>query len=267
MVYHSMPILGKHFPDWHPITNKATLKQMTTSRIPAEPVLSKGQEVAEQLRDLIAQQKLAPGERLRERDLAAQLSVSRTPMREALRLLAAEGLVEIHTNRGAIVANPGYEEIEDLLRLLGTLEGLAGEQAAERATDAEIADVNALHMDMKTAFEQEDRLSYYKLNQAIHHAIVAASKNAALIDTHAKVNARLFWVRYASNKMTARWTNAMESHSEILDALTQRDGARLSATLVTHMQTAWKNVRIQLRDNVTPIANATDKRQGNGTVL
>ena len=143
MVYHSIPILGKHFPDWHPITNKATLKQMTTSRIPAEPVLSKGQEVAEQLRDLIAQQKLAPGERLRERDLAAQLSVSRTPMREALRLLAAEGLVEIHTNRGAIVANPGYEEIEDLLRLLGTLEGLAGEQAAERATDAEIVDVNA----------------------------------------------------------------------------------------------------------------------------
>jgi DNA-binding GntR family transcriptional regulator len=212
----------------------------------SDSTLTMGQAVAVKLRDLIAQQALQPGERVVERDLAARLAVSRTPMREALRILAAEGLVEIHANRGAIVADPSAEEIHDLLAVLGVLEGLAGEQAAERATDPDIAEVRALHFEMLAAFERKDRLAYYKCNQAIHLAIVAASKNSALIETHARTNARLYRVRFVSNDRDEPWSVAIQGHKDILEAFAARDGERLSGNLRGHQRTAWSNVRGQL---------------------
>lgn len=206
----------------------------------AEPPLT--ERVTARLRDLIVQDELKPGERIRERELAERLAVSRTPLREALKGLAAEGLVELSPNRSATVANPEPQEIRDLLEVLGGIEGLAGELAAARAGEDEIAEIRALHHEMLAAYSRKDRLAYFKANQAIHGAIVAAGANPALVDVHRRLNARLYRVRYRSNLRNTRWHTAIEEHEAILEALEARDSRRLADTMRAHLGSTWAKV-------------------------
>ncbi len=200
------------------------------------------QQVAARLRDLIVQDELKPGERIRERDLAERLAVSRTPLREALKVLATEGLLELSPNRGAVVADPNLEEIRDLLELLGGIEALAGELAATRASNEEIGEIRALHYEMLAAYARKDRLGYFKANQAIHAAIVAACGNAAIADAHKRINARLYRVRCRSNLRSNRWHTAIDEHSSILEALEARDSEKLSSILRAHLGSTWDKV-------------------------
>lgn len=196
-------------------------------------------QVADAVRDMIIQDEIRAGERIRERDLAQRLQVSRTPLRESLKILAAEGLVELLPNRGAVVSNPTAEEIHDMLRVLGVLEALAGELACARASDAELAEVKALHFEMLAAYARQDRLGYFKVNQRIHRAIVMASGNRSLMATHQRINAQLYRVRYRSNLVNTRWHTAIEEHEVILQQLLARDAAALAATLRGHLGSTW----------------------------
>ena len=207
---------------------------------PGEPLTK---SVTNRLRDMIAQDELPAGERIRERALAETLQVSRTPLREALKILATEGLVELFPNRGAVVAKPDPAEVQDLLQVLGVLEALGGELACARASDRDIAEVQALHYEMLAAYARKDRLAYFKVNQQIHKAIVAISGNASLIETHGRINARLYRVRYRSNSRNTKWDVAIEEHEAILTALRARDGAALSQILRSHLGSTWANVR------------------------
>ena len=213
--------------------------QAESHRIPEPPL---AERVAARLRDLIVQDELKPGERIRERELAESLSVSRTPLREALKGLAAEGLVELSPNRSATVANPQPRAIRDLLEVLGGIEALAGELAATRARDEEIAEIRALHHEMLAAYARKDRLGYFKVNQSIHGAIVSAAANPALEDVHRRINARLYRVRYRSNLRNTRWHTAIEEHESILAALEARDAPRLAATMRAHLGSTWAKV-------------------------
>ena len=212
----------------------------TERRQATQPPLN--ERVAARLRDLIVQDVLKPGERIRERELAERLAVSRTPLREALKELAAEGLVEHSPNRGATVAAPGPDEIRDLLEVLGGIEGLAGELAAKRASPDELAEIRALHHEMLAAYARKDRLAYFKANQAVHGAIVAAAANPALADVHRRLNARLYRARYRSNLRNTRWHTAIAEHETILEALEARDAARLAAVMRDHLGSTWAKV-------------------------
>ncbi len=217
------------------------------------------QRVAANLRDMIVQDILPPGARVRERTLAQELDVSRTPMREALRILATERLVELLPNRGAVVADPSADEVHNLLSVLGVLESLAGEQAAANATNAEIEEINALHYEMLASFKRRDRLTYFKLNQAIHRGIVAASHNDALVELHAQVNARLYRVRYQSNLNNTKWHTAITEHDSILQALLDRDGPRLAHIMRGHLASTWRNVGDSIFRSEEPAAASPAK--------
>ena len=201
--------------------------------------LSLTDQVAAKIRDMIVEDRLTPGERIRERQLAEELNVSRTPLREALKVLENEKLVEIWTNRGAVVADPAPKDIRDLLRVLGALEALGGRLAAELADDAEIAEIRALHYEMLAAFARKDRLAYFKLNQRIHKGIIALSRNASLIETHDQINARVYRARYRSNKRNRLWPQAVREHEDIIGALEARDGDQLEKLLRTHLEATW----------------------------
>ncbi len=214
----------------------------TPSNVTRMPLTS---QVAATIRDMIVEDRLKPGERIRERQLAEELQVSRTPLREALKILESEKLVEIWPNRGAVVADPAPEDVRDLLQLLGALEGLGGRLACHVATDAEIAEIRALHYEMLAAFARQDRLTYFKLNQRIHKSILAASRNAALIETHNQINARVYRARYRSNKQNALWPNAVNEHEKIIAALEARDGDTLEGLLKSHLDSTWTKVRVE----------------------
>jgi len=199
-------------------------------------------QVATTIRDMIVQDKFKPGERIRERQLSKELNVSRTPLREALKILAGERLIDILPNRGAVVADPAPDEVRELLQVLGALEALGGRLAAECATDQEISEIRALHFEMLAAYSRKDRLTYFKLNQMIHKSIVAASRNAVLIEAHDQFNARVYRVRYRSNQRNALWHEAIHQHETIIEALESRDGTLLAQRLSSHLGNTWTKV-------------------------
>jgi DNA-binding GntR family transcriptional regulator len=211
----------------------------------SEPL--KPERVAGLIREKILVDQLQPGMPIRERTLAEELKVSRTPLREALKILAGEGLVELSPRRGATVADPSEEELRQLLKLLGCLEGFAGVLACENAGVEEKRELRALHYEMLAAYTRGDRLGYFHLNQEIHRALVALSRNAALIEHHRLVNARVYRIRYLSNLRAERWEKAIDEHEKMLDALESRDGERLRAILESHVLRAFEQMLILSR--------------------
>ena len=193
------------------------------------------QQVAARIRDMIIQDRLVPGEWIREQAIADKLSVSRTPLREALKMLELEGLIQLLPNRGAVVTELTVEEVKEKLEVLAVLESLAGKLACRNAANSELAEIRALHYEMLACFSRENRLEYFKLNQRIHLAIVAASGNKTLIETHARINAQLYRVRFQSNLQNELWSTAVDEHEEMLSALEARNSEALGVCLLNHL--------------------------------
>ena len=192
--------------------------------------------VTVRLRDMIIEGLLAPGTRLNERVLCEQLMVSRTPLREAFKVLAGEGLIELLPNRGAQVAEMSVADIEQTFEVLGALEALSGQLACERITDAEVTEIRALHYEMQAAHARRDLAAYYKINHEIHDRINASARNAVLTTTYLHLNARIQNLRFRSNFNQDKWDAAVRQHSEMLNALEKRDGATLRTILQEHLQ-------------------------------
>jgi len=201
---------------------------------------------AERLRELIIEGVLAPGAHLNERLLCAQLGVSRTPLREALRTLAGEGIVELLPNRGAVVATLGRADVEHAFELMGALEALNGELAARRATDAEIAEVRALHFEMLAAHTRRDLPAYYRLNREVHLRLADCARNPLLHETWQRLNRRLQALRFRSNLNRDKWDAAVDEHGQMVEALAARDGDRLAALLRRHLANKRAIVLAQL---------------------
>lgn len=210
--------------------------------------------VIEHLRRFIVEGILKPGTKLNERELCETLGISRTPLREALKVLEVEGLIEISPNRGASVSKMSEAEVCELFELLSGLEAFAGELACERITEAEIVEIKALHFAMLACREQDDLAGYYSRNQAIHDRISQAARNDALRQSYLGANRRVQALRYRSNLQRPKWDRAIEDHSEMLEALDARDGARLSRILRRHL--------LAKRDAVLRIESDIDAAQG-----
>jgi DNA-binding GntR family transcriptional regulator len=177
-----------------------------------------------------------PGQKIPEQELCVRFGVSRTPMREALKVLAAEGLLQLLPNRGAIVARISPEEIEELFPIMGSLEALAGELACARMSDRRIAEVRAMHDRMVRHFERNEYLPYAKLNKAIHDSFFEAAGNAALTTLYNTLMVRIHSVRFVARKSPARWQEAIDDHVKMIEALEARNGDRLSALLREHLR-------------------------------
>jgi len=204
-------------------------------------------QVTQRLRQLLVEGQIAPGAKLNERELCEQMKVSRTPLREAIKTLAAEGLVELLPNRGAIAVQLGEADILNTFEVMAGLEGLSGELAAQRITPAELSEIEALHYEMKAAYTRRDLSAYYRLNAAIHRAINAAARNPVLTATYTQVNARLQALRFRSNQDGEKWARAMQEHDRMVAALQTRNGAALRAELIAHLGHKRDVVLEQLR--------------------
>ena len=192
-------------------------------------------EVVTSLRDLIIQGELAPGVKLNERVLCERLRTSRTPVREALKYLASEGLVELQPNRGAIVTPITATTVREMFEVLGALEALAGELACRNASDADIAEIRALHYEMLAHHARGELAEYFRCNQEIHLRLVKSAGNAALSNAYRGLNGHVRRARYMANLSRERWDHAVEEHERILDAVTRRDSALLPGLLRSHL--------------------------------
>ena len=193
-------------------------------------------EVAGRLRALIQAGELKPQERLNEGKLAARFGISRTPLREAIKILATEGLLDLLPNRGARVAIISNSEIEEMAEVIAGLEATAGELACRVGTDAEIAQIFALHEHMKQAYKAEDAPNYFDYNRQIHEGILAASHNNTLQSIYTTLSGRVQRARYAAHKTPGQWKKAMADHEQMVKLLRKRDGEALGRLLREHVR-------------------------------
>src|SRR5690349_5348172 len=195
-------------------------------------------EILLRLRDYVVEGNIPEGTRVPERQLCEMLGISRTPLREALKVLAAEGLIELLPNRGARVRQLSQRDLEELFDVMGGLESLAGRLACEHISDAEIAEIERLHYEMYGHYLHRDMHSYFQVNQRIHERIVDASRNETLRGAYANFAGRIRRVRYSANfaRKRQRWGEAMREHEAILDALRRRAGSELSDILFHHLR-------------------------------
>jgi DNA-binding GntR family transcriptional regulator len=213
------------------------------------------QQVGARLRQLIVEGIIPPGGKLNERALAEQLRVSRTPLREAIKMLAAEGLVELLPNRGAVAAQLTAADVADTFEVIAGLEGQSGELAARRITDAEVSEIRALHFEMLAAHTRRDLPTYYRLNATIHNHINAAARNPVLTQTYRNVNARLQALRFRSNFDEAKWLLAVQQHSRMIELLDARDGAGLRTLLIAHLEHKRDAVLGQMANATSAVAS------------
>lgn len=204
---------------------------------------SLAERVADELRDLVLLEKLAPGSTIPERETAEALGVSRTPLRESLRILAAEGLVDIAPNRAPRVANPTLDELASLLEVLGSLESLAGELACLNASDEAINNLTNLEQEMQDKSDSSEPLAFFQLDMQFHHQIIMASGNEPLMQVHQTFNARLWRARFISSRQRVNRPGTLKQHRNIVKALQKRDADRCSNALKAHLQAGFKNIQ------------------------
>jgi DNA-binding GntR family transcriptional regulator len=214
-----------------------------------EPILrpSLHDQLRERLRTLIIEGELEPDSRIDEKALCERFGVSRTPLREVLKVLATEGLVTLLPNRGARVAGFDMADLTEAFPVMGALEALAGKIAAANATEAEIAAIEALHNAMHVAYGERDLRRYFDLNQQIHAAILSCTRNATLAQLYEQISAKVRRARFSANLSDARWAEAIAEHDQILAALKGRDGAVLAQVLQLHLDHKFKAVTEALR--------------------
>ena len=213
-----------------------------SGQIPARPSLRL--EAAKKLRDLILLEELPPGTAVPERDLAEAMGISRTPLKDALRILEAEGLIKYGPTGRPQVADPSLEEIEKNFQVLAALEGLAGSLACKFATDDQIKEILALEKSMQSLPKKAyGTLEFYRLDMGFHALIAESTGNEPLIMSHSQYMARLFRVRSIPSLRKERRENTLAEHTNIAVALRKRDKRASSSNLRKHTDSTLRNIR------------------------
>lgn len=205
-------------------------------------------ELADRLRHMIVEGELAPGEKLAEKELCEQFGVSRTPLREAMKVLATEGLLRLTPNRGCTVAKLTLADLDEAFPVMGALEALSGELACRHITDTQLARIEDLHARMLRKYEAGALSDYFKLNEQIHQAILEAARNPTLAQMQLGLSGRVRRARYMANMSPARWRQAVAEHEEILAALKAREGKRLAVLLKEHLANKLETVKDALTE-------------------
>jgi DNA-binding GntR family transcriptional regulator len=219
--------------------------------------------VTDALRDMIVSGELLPGKKVQEHALCIRFGISRTPLREALKVLASEGLVQLMPRRGAFVAEITQTEIEELFPIMAALEALAAEAACLKITDDNIKMLATLHRQMYAFHAAGAERDYLRLNRQIHHSLFEVAGNASLTAIYEQLLVRIHSVRFVARKTPEQWQRAVDDHVAIMAAIEQRDGPGLAKLLKSHLlDTAIPIARRSISDKALVRPKARRRRAG-----
>lgn len=209
---------------------------------PLEKSQATTERVAAILRDRIIKGDLAPKDRIVERRLSAELNVSRTPVREALKLLEADGLIEITLHRGALVSQFLSQDASRLFDVISVLESLAARRCAETMTPDLLAHLENLHAQMLAHHRAERFGDYFDVNTVIHDLIVARCGNPVIADTHRRLIARARRGRFLAIMDPERLAQAVSEHEQLMQAFRRRDPAVAAEIWEAHLRNTGKTL-------------------------
>jgi DNA-binding GntR family transcriptional regulator len=201
--------------------------------------LMNGSRLSERLRESIEEEiatgRLLPGTRLDEVELATRFGVSRTPIREALRLLLGEGLVELRPQRGAVVAQATPQRLIEMFEVMAELEGMCARLAARRLSEQEMAEIEAAHDACRGSAAARDADAYFYANERFHYAIYAASHNTFLFEQASALQRKLRPYRRLQLRVRNRPQRSFEEHQAIVDALRDGDADKAVQSIRAHV--------------------------------
>jgi DNA-binding GntR family transcriptional regulator len=220
------------------VVPKPTALPAAATGIPHMLIVSK-QPIHEQIlphirRDII-EGRWAPGERLPEPLLCRDFGISRTPLRDALKILEAEGFVELLPHVGAVVTDPSAPDVAEKMDILSALEQLAVERVAEIRPVATLAAIRDLHARMKKAAAAHDAATYYRLNEDFHRNIVAGTGNKALMDLHERIMWHVHRARHRANDQEWLSEDAPEHHDLVVRLILKGDSAGAAQAMRHHL--------------------------------
>jgi len=193
------------------------------------------ESIADQMRRDILRGRLKPGQPVKERDTAAEMGVSRTPMREAIRILAQEGLIDLRPARSPIIANPTLKQVTDSIQVMVALEELSGRLAVDHATDADIDSIRKINTHMAETYDEGDYVHRFEVDMEFHRAIARASHNDALIGTHEAYLARMWRARFLSARTRENRDRVLTQHGNILRGLETRNADLVAQAIRAHL--------------------------------
>ncbi len=207
------------------------------------------QWVSNVLRDKIVKGVYPPGSRLVERKISAELGLSRTPVREALKLLHADGLIAISRNKGAQVLQYGPQEALALFDVIASLESLAAERLAEHISTETLDQLEELHAQMMTYYKIGNQTDYFDTNSEIHDFIVENSGNQIIVETHKRLIARARRGRYLAIMEPDRLVEAVSEHEVLMTAMRNKDKDAAAQIWRQHMTHTGETVVKVLRQD------------------
>lgn len=207
-------------------------------------------QLVAKVREMIVDGELEAGAALPERMLCETFGVSRTPLREAFKILASEGLIELRSHRTPRITPINRTEIANIFDIMVALDGVAGTQAAALATDGHIARLNAMHNQLVQLHRDASRAAYFRLNQQIHVEITRLAGNPALLNIWTGLHANIFRARAVANYDARRWKESVKEHEAFMALLTARDAPRFAAALSAHTRKTGDAVLATLKSGV-----------------
>ncbi|MFN7710816.1 MAG: GntR family transcriptional regulator [Curvibacter sp.] len=193
------------------------------------------EQVADMLRREIFSGLLAPGAFVDEKALAVRLDISRTPLREALKVLTAEGLVRHEPRRGCFVNEVTERDLDEIFPVIALLEGRSAHEAALRASDADLAALEVLHEKLQKSARSKRIVDYYDTNYAIHEAISTLADNRWLAQVIGDLRKILKLARLQQLHAPGRLEQSLSEHMAVFAALRARDATGAEAAMRTHL--------------------------------
>lgn len=194
------------------------------------------EHIADTLRELIITGKLKEGEKVNENELCVSMGTSKTPLREALRVLSVEGLIKLVPNRGAYVRNPTLEQIKEMFDVMSVLEGLAAGTAAEKLTDNDLLNLKKIQKKLEESCKRQNQKKYLHYNSQYHALLqkVAGNKTLNRIITILRKQVTLY--RSTSLALPGRMAESLEEHAELLEALEKRNAEKAEGIMRMHLK-------------------------------
>jgi DNA-binding GntR family transcriptional regulator len=194
------------------------------------------EEVADQIRERIFNHQLAPGSWINEKELTELFGISRTPLREALKVLASEGLITMKLRRGAYVTEVDHDEISQIFKVIAILEGSACKLVAQTATDKDLEELDSIHLKLEKAAADRDIDRFFELNQDFHDKIQKISGNRWMRKVITDLRQVLKLQRRNSLTKMGRLEQSLQEHRQILSALISRKGDLAQDLMVNHLR-------------------------------
>lgn len=209
--------------------------------------LTRADELRQILADEIVRGKIRPGDTLDETAMAARFHVSRTPVREAIRQLAASGLVDAKPHRAAIVARPSHDDLIGMFEVMAELEGLCAYYAAERMTPAERVGLAQVHDDLRLLIQDGDPQNYHETNQLFHGTVYSGAHNAYLAELTLATRIRVQPFRRAQFRNLGRLAKSHEEHDRVVTAVMRADSSAAQKAMRDHIMTVFDEYEAYLR--------------------